>query len=256
MQSTKNKVKSLRNMMTKFRLNGAALKWMAIAIMAIDHLGAVILEAYVLNAWGGSPLGDRFAEKWHEIYQFDLLLRNIGRLAFPMFCFLLVEGFVHTRNIKKYAISLGIFALLSEIPFDLALHIMPFYWSHQNVYFTLLLGILTLCVMHRYEQILLIQIAAAAAGAALAELLHVDYGAFGVLLIVVLYVLRRWRPLQCITGAICCAWEHTAVLAFLLIFFYNGIRGRQPKWFFYWFYPVHLLLYTLIGMYVLPAIYL
>lgn len=78
MQSTKNKVKSLRNMMTKFRLNGAALKWMAIAIMAIDHLGAVILEAYVLNAWGGSPLGDRFAEKWHEIYQFDLLLRNIG----------------------------------------------------------------------------------------------------------------------------------------------------------------------------------
>lgn len=242
-------------MKTKIGLNAAVLKWIAIVTMAIDHVGAVILEAYVLNAWGGSPLGSRFADQWQEIYQFDLLLRNIGRVAFPIFCFLLVEGFVHTRNVQRYAISLGIFALISEIPFDLSLHIMPCYWSHQNVYVTLLLGLLTLCAIHRWEKMPLLRIAAAVIGAALAELLHVDYGAFGVLLIVVLYVLRRRRLVQCIAGAVCCAWEHTAVLAFLLLYFYDGTRGKQPKWFFYWFYPVHLLLYTVIGMYVLPAIF-
>ncbi len=243
-------------MKTKIGLSGAVLKWVAIGIMAIDHLGAVILEAYVLNAWGGSPLGSRFAANWNEIYQFDKILRGIGRLAFPMFCFLLVEGFVHTKNIAKYAIWLGIFALLSEIPFDFALHITPWYWEHQNVYFTLLLGLFTLYAIQYFQKTPLMQIAVALVGMCLAEVLHVDYGDFGVLLMVTLYVFRPWRLLQCIAGAALCAWEHTAVLAYLLLFFYNGTRGRQPKWFFYWFYPVHLIVYILIGMYVLPAIFL
>ncbi|HBN57366.1 MAG TPA: hypothetical protein DD414_11390, partial [Lachnospiraceae bacterium] len=80
--------------------------------------------------------------------------------------------------------------------------------------------------------------------------------AFGVILIIVLYLLRNRRILQCVAGAICCAWEVTAPLAFLPILCYNGQRGRQPKWFFYWFYPAHLLLYAAIGMWVLPRILL
>ncbi len=71
-----------------------------------------------------------------------------------------------------------------------------------------------------------------------------------------LYLLQDKKAWQCILGAICCAWETTAPLAFILIWFYNGKRGRQPRWFFYWFYPVHLLLYALVGMYVLPAVLL
>lgn len=86
-----------------------------------------------------------------------------------------------------------------------------------------------------------------------AEVLHVDYGAFGVALIGVYYILRELPVLQAGAGAILSAWEMPAPLGSLLLLFYNGERGRQPKWFFYWFYPVHLFLYYVIGTWVLPA---
>ena len=72
-------------------------------------------------------------------------------------------------------------------------------------------------------------------------------------LVVLLYLLRDRKTMQCIWGALICIWELTAPLAFLLIYFYNGERGKQPRWFFYWFYPAHLLLYYIIGTWALPA---
>ncbi len=241
---------------TAFGISGNLLKWFAVIAMAIDHMGAGLLESYVMNAWGGSPLGSAFAEKWNELLAADHIIRMIGRPAFPIFCFLLVQGFVHTRNVKKYAVRLGIFALISEIRFDLALRITPFYWKHQNVFFTLLIGLLAIWFMKKFQNRLWARVSGLLIGAAAAELLCTDYGAFGIALIVLLYLLRDKKAWQCILGAVCCAWETTAPLAFLLIWFYNGKRGRQSKWFFYWFYPVHLLLYALIGMYVLPAAFL
>lgn len=237
-----------------FGISGSILKWFAVITMAIDHMGAGLLESCVMNAWGGSPLGSTFLERWDELLKADQVIRMIGRPAFPIFCFLLVQGFVHTRNVKKYAARLGIFALISEIPFDLALRITPFYWKHQNVYFTLLIGLLSIWFMKSFKNRLWARVSGLLAGAVLAELLCTDYGAFGIALIVLLYLLQDKKVLQCVLGAVCCAWETTAPLAFVLIWFYNGKRGRQPKWFFYWFYPVHLLLYALIGMYVLPAV--
>lgn len=239
-----------------FGISGSLLKWFAIITMAIDHMGAGLLESYVMNAWGGSPLGSIFLERWDDILAVDKIIRSIGRPAFPIFCFLLVQGFVHTHDVKKYAVRLGIFALISEIPFDLALRITPFYWKHQNAFFTLLTGLLTIWFMKRFQDRLWARMAGLIVGAALAELFHMDYGAFGIALIVLLCLLQDKKVLQCILGAVCCAWETTAPLAFILIWFYNGKRGRQPKWFFYWFYPVHLLMYALVGMYVLPAVFL
>ena len=241
-------------MMTKPGLSGSALKWIAVLTMAIDHMGAGLLEAYALNAWGGSPLGGMFVRQWDQILALDQILRYIGRPSFPIFCFLLVQGFCHTHDVKRYALRLGIFALISEVPFDLALHIRPFYWQAQNVFFTLLTGLLVMWFIHSRKNSLPARILGLLAGAAAAELLHLDYGAFGVALIVLLYLLREKKPAMCLLGAFCCAWETTAPLAFLLIWFYNGKRGTQPRWFFYWFYPVHLLLYSAVGMYLLPAL--
>ena len=243
-------------MKIKTGISGSVLKWIAVITMAIDHMGAGFLESYVMNAWGGSPIGNTFAGRWNEILSVDQIIRYTGRPAFPIFCFLLVQGFLHTRDVKKYAIRLGIFALISEIPFDLALHIRPFHWQNQNVFFTLLLGLLAIWFMQSRGGGIVVRVAGLLAGAGLAELFHTDYGAFGVALIVLLYLLRNKKAAQCILGAVCCAWELTAPLAFIPIWFYNGERGRQPRWFFYWFYPVHLLLYSMIGMFVLPAVVL
>lgn len=243
-------------MRTRPGISGSTLKWLAVITMIIDHAGASLLETFVLNAWGGSPLGHAFAGSWNEIFRVDAVLRFIGRPAFPIFCFLLVQGFVHTHDVKKYAVRLGIFALVSEIPFDLAFSLTPVQWEHQNVFFTLLIGLLAIWFMKTYGETAIACLLGLSGGMLLAELLHADYGAFGVLLIVVLYLFQEKKAWQCILGALCCLWEVTAPLAFLFIWLYNGERGRQPKWFFYWFYPVHLLLYYAIGMWVLPAVLL
>ena len=146
--------------------------------------------------------------------------------------------------------------LISEIPFDLAVRGKFFDWQYQNVYVTLLLGLLTIWALKTQKDVWYLRLVIAAAGCALGELVHCDYGAMGVALIVVLYLMRESRFQQCITGAICTYWELPAPLAFIPIWFYNGERGRQPKWFFYWFYPVHLLIYGVIGSWILPGILL
>ena len=99
--------------------SAATLKWIAIITMLIDHVGASLLyghAAYPAGWLGGTRYG------WGEgiwSRDFYMALRVIGRLAFPIFCFLLIEGLIHTRNRWKYFSRLALFALISEIPFDL-----------------------------------------------------------------------------------------------------------------------------------------
>ena len=128
--------------------SGSALKWFAVLIMLVDHIGACLLEVFVLNYYGVSPLAGRIDNLYFWL-SLDSVLRGIGRAAFPIFCFLLVEGAVHTRSPRKYLLRLASFALISEIPFDLALHNQPFYWGTQNVFFTLLAGLLVIQAFQR-----------------------------------------------------------------------------------------------------------
>jgi hypothetical protein len=131
-------------------VTGSTLKLIAIITMLIDHTAATILDR-TLIARGIGGLGNSntqaamdFINDNAVIYGVDMIMRLIGRIAFPIFCFLLVEGLVHTHNKWKYALRLGIFALISEIPFDLAFKSKLFDFSYQNVFFTLLIGLLVM----------------------------------------------------------------------------------------------------------------
>ena len=116
-----------------FSLSGTALKRIACLSMLLDHIGASLLENGLFKQ----------GSFWPGDVQLDGVLRLAGRLAFPIYCFLLVEGFLHTHDFKKYALRMLGFALISEWPFDWAFF-SGVYWGHQNVYFTLLLGLLAI----------------------------------------------------------------------------------------------------------------
>ena len=218
-------------------LSGTALKFVACVTMLLDHIGASCIEARYGTA-ANCPAG---------LLKFDLTLRFIGRLAFPIFCFLLVEGFLHTHDGKQYLRRLLLFGAVSEIPFDMAFFRVPFHWGDQNVYWTLALGVIAMAAMQHFQNAeghLTWKGGLAAVGCALlAELAATDYGAIGVALIAALYLTRNSRTQQSILGAGMMLFELTAPLAFVLTWFYNGQRGRCPqwaKWAFYLFYPVHL----------------
>ncbi|MEG1074429.1 MAG: TraX family protein, partial [Ruthenibacterium sp.] len=167
--------------------------------------------------------------------------------------------FLHTHNLKKYLGRLFLFALISEVPFDLALSGKFFYWHYQNVYFTLFLGVLTLAGIRMVEEKkewhiawrILCELLCTGLGAGAAILLCTDYHWFGILSIVALYLLRDKRMLS--VGASCAVlclqtWKDAPVFASLLpIYLYNGKKGSNIKWLFYLFYPIHILLLYLLA---------
>ncbi len=196
--------------------------------MIIDHTGAVL-----------------FPE--------NMVLRCIGRLSFPIFCFLLVEGFFHTRDIGKYMRRLALFAFVSEIPFDLAFYGVLSETGHQNVFFTLLAGAGMMYFLEKYR-VWYLRAAAALFIMWIAGAMRSDYGGSGVLLILIYYVFRNYKKSKLVLGA---GWnlflfqgiQRFGAAASVPIAFYNGKRGPGMKYFFYVFYPAHLLLlYILSGI--------
>lgn len=236
-------------------LSQEGLKWIACVTMLIDHVGAVVVEAlFTLEASSGGS----YARELLTLYE---MMRTVGRLAFPIYCFLLTEGAHHTRNPSRYALRLAVAAILSELPYDLA-----FYgeWTiyHQNVMLTLLLGFCALELMKRCPNIAL-KLLAAIPFMLLADHLNTDYGGDGVLLIA-LFALTRELPHRWLwhmlaiwfvfspshvmmvnwLGGITITIQEWAVLAAVPISLYSGEKRSHSKvqqWAFYLFYPVHLL---------------
>ena len=171
-------------------------------------------------------------------------------------CLLLVDGFLYTHNVKKYGSRLLLFSLISEIPFDLAFFGTWFYPAYQNVYITLFIGLVVLVGYRRWEYDAVKKMLVVAAGGAAAYLLRCDYDISGILMIVILYEFRRNKRYQVLAGGLMAALESisffgAAVLAFIPISMYNGTRGRiNLKYFFYWFYPVHIMVLYLIQLQV------
>lgn len=231
-------------------ISGSTLKLIAVVTMLIDHVGAVVVLRMILfNADKSGMVG---MIPYDGLLQAYTIMRYLGRIAFPIYCFLLVEGFQKTGNKARYALRLGVFALISEIPFDLAFSSTILEFAYQNVFFTLFIGLLTMIAMEAVQSRLekpaqyLFLLLIPAAGALLAEGMNTDYGATGVICIMILYLFRGNKAAQITAG--CCAflWEVTAPLAFIPIGFYNGRRGLRLKYVFYLFYPLHLLILYLI----------
>ena len=203
------------------RINSFQLKCIAIVTMVIDHIGAVIFPEY-------------------------MVLRYIGRISFPLFCFLLVEGFYHTHHIGKYMIRLGVFALISEIPYDLAFRGTYLEFSRQNVFFTLCIGLIMMNAVKRTNNMSVKAIYVVLAMWA-AQMLSSDYGYKGILLIAVFYFFREYLAVKITLSAVWnLLWnpliQGYGALAGIPILFYNGEKGRSMKYIFYVFYPVHLLI--------------
>lgn len=230
----------------------------------------------------------------YAIFGHFSILNLIGRIAFPIFAFQISEGFTHTRNIKKYLARLGVFALISQVPFSLFLH--KFANSNSlslNVFFTLFLGLLSICLFdymiklfeknkiskandiksensnklkkenesylgYIFGLIIVILIAS------VAELLHTDYGAWGVILVFAFYIFKDNRVLKITSFALLVILKYgkqivqtnfntisillfiATLLPILFIDLYNGKQGKKIKYLLYWFYPIHLLALYLI----------
>lgn len=241
---------------------GSTLKLIAIVAMLIDHIGAVILQRVLINN-GLLALDHSNIEKAMDFLQNSgllpllivyLIIRLIGRLGFPIFCFLLIEGFTYTRNVWKYAFRLLLFAFISEVPFDLATSGFLFTTHYQNVFFTLFLGLCSLIAIKFIEDKFnsnavikyLLIVPSAILFMVAAHFLNTDYGAMGVLTIVVMYLLRNNKVSEmtwgCVILTAMSVMEVTAFFTLIPISKYNGERGLNLKYVFYAFYPVHLII--------------
>lgn len=142
-------------------ISGSTLKLIAIFTMLIDHIGAAILEKMLVErglndlAAGDVQAAQTFFAENGTLFVIYSSMRLIGRIAFPIFCFLLIEGFLHTSNIQKYASRLAVFALFSEIPFDLAFSGKLLSNGHQNVFITLFIGLMVLFGFKLVEDVLI-----------------------------------------------------------------------------------------------------
>lgn len=232
-------------MQKKLSLNAMWLRILALALMLSDHLWATVIPG---NDW----------------------MTMIGRLAFPIFAFQIAEGYYHTSNFKRYALRLLVFALISEIPFNLMMGssvINPF---HQNVMFTLLLGLLGIRAIDQARKsggwwkallIVLLVILGGAVG-------FVDYGYLGVLTVIAFGILRDFpgaKAAQLLAmillhgvlvkgrvfpvGPLEIPAQSFAILALIPIWLYNGEKGprnRVLQYGSYVFYPAHMLILHLI----------
>lgn len=253
----------------QFHISGAVLKNVAYVSMFIDHFFAIIILHYL---WMTAVDGV-WDTKLTVIYRMG---RAVGRIAFILFAHQIVEGFFHTRSRGKFLLRLGLFALLSEIPFDLAFSGEIINLENQNIFFTLFLGVLVLIIWERVAHyhgagFVIVRWMVLLLGCLAAYWGQTDYRYMGVLLIFVLYkthdssltvktvmagivmLLGTWSA-NCLSMLrldfgytigelfLISLREMYGLAAFILIKFYHGEKGNQlPKWFCYGFYPVHLL---------------
>lgn len=221
--------------------SGSMLKVIAMVTMIIDHVGSHLVDRSIIL----------FETETYTLTLYRVM-RDIGRLAFPLFCFLLIEGYLHTRSKVRYGVSLGVMALISEIPYDLEHTNKLIDLRAQNIFFTLLLGYLAICAaehLRKKHPVLTIPVLI---GIMLAGYYgKVDYSIGGVAFIVVLYAARKNEFLRIFTSFLI-GNPRFVMVAFLPMSLYNGkrgfIKGKFLKYTFYAIYPVHIFIIYLLKL--------
>lgn len=234
------------------------LKLLACLSMLIDHITFLFVPRYIDAALETENI-------WWYIG------RGLGRSAFIIFAFLLVEGFFLTKDLKKYILRMTVFIFISEAPFDLLCNgtLDKSTWLiHQNVLVLFLLGLILMYVILYIENLFaeksrpkyyILSACACALFGLAAYILRVDHGYPGLLLILVFFFFRKSgkRLLIAVTvwSLVCIPLgqmlEWAGLLALIPISMYNGEKGKGSKWFFYIFYPAHMLILGLIYVFLI-----
>lgn len=224
-------------------ISGAKLKYIAFISMLIDHTNNALITP-MLNGKG-------------TLLYISNAFSIIGRIAFPIFMFFLIEGFFKTRNRKKYLASLLIFGLISEVPFDMFVSRTFFEPNWNNMMFTLslCLGVIWLIdsLRAKLKNTLLWFITSLpilGISCFIATWLSLDYDYHAVLVAYIFYIFRQKPIIGAGLGYISIIKELWSILGFGLTLAYNGDRGRQYKWLNYAFYPVHLLILGILRFYL------
>jgi len=248
-------------------ISAAVIKNTAVILMLFNHASIIILPK--LGIYSGF---------WNEFHWY------LSRPAFLIFSYMIGEGMRQTHNKKKYLLRLGLFAIISELPFD---YCFTGCWTptESNVFFTLFLGALAIYFIELFKDhnpdkpalVILVGILISAAFCAIAQAINSDYALFGVALIIGLWLCKNNTKKMLITAFLTIIamypisnysyyifnfgldffWqifnatfiEMQCLWAFVLIANYNGEKGKQlPKMFYYWFYPAHLIILYIISI--------
>lgn len=240
-------------------MTSTILKWIALFTMIIDHIGLLFFPGYTI-------------------------LRIIGRLSFPIFAFLLAQGYSHTHSKFQYILRLGLFAIIAEIPYDLCFHRTAFYWDSQSILVELFIGFLALICLEQTLRRNYLWIFGCVLALLLSLVANASYGIYGILIIMAFYAFRKTRGADMLaflgltyvfygitSYSLAFLGESYSILqlnsvqmyacmAAVPLAIYNGKLGKKPsKWMFYIVYPVHLLvlwfLYYVLVIGTLPPLY-
>ena len=214
------------------------LKLIGIIVMSIEHVGYIVFKNINFTTY-------------------------IGRFAFPIFAFLITEGFAHTKNVKKYFLRLFIFAAISQIPYMLFVSKFSTTWD-LNILFTFSLGLLMLFMLEKTNN-KFIKAIIIIFTCCISDAFTFDYGWFGIATIYIFYKFKDKKILMSILFILTSLIQNTirffifnyntqffilfifTTLSLIFINLYNGKRGKNLKYLFYIFYPLHLTILYLIS---------
>lgn len=227
----------------KFQVfNGAQLKYIAFLSMLIDHTN----NALIIPMLNGERL----------LLHVSNLFSVLGRIAFPVFIFFIVEGFFKTSSRKRYLITLLAFGMISEVPFDMFTSKTFFspYWN--NMMFTLALCLITIWMIDSLKEKIsnkivwhIVSIVVVAICSAVAMALSLDYDYHAIIVAYLFYIFYDRPVLGAVLGYLSIIKELYSFFGFGIVLTYNRERGRQYKWFNYLFYPVHILILGMLRFY-------